>query len=286
MSNIHVVTDSGSDLPLKLREELGIHVVPLTVQFGDDIYRDGVDIQVEEFYERLQSGTILPSTCQPSPADFEALYQQIAEPGDTIISVHLSSRLSGTYQSAVLASTMVDDSINIITIDSKSASMGIGLAAVAAAEAARAGHTVEDCVQAAQYAIDHLNVYFVVDTLEYLKRNGRIGQASALVGTLLNIKPILTLNDGVVAPFEKIRGKSKAIRRIHELARALEDQYPGQSFRAALTHAARPNEAQVFAEILKDELPIAGDIAVSYIGPTIGVHVGPGTLALLLYPAA
>ena len=284
MSKIHVVTDSGSDLPLQVREELEIHIVPLTVQFGDEIYRDGVDIQVDEFYERLQNGPILPSTCQPSPADFEQLYREIAQPGDTIISVHLSSRLSGTYQSAVLASTMIDDDINIITIDSKSASIGIGLVAAAAAETAKQGGTVEEVVQAAQHVVDHLSVYFVVDTLEYLKRNGRIGQASAWVGTLLNIKPILTLSDGVVAPFEKIRGKSKAVKRIHELARALKDRYPGQSFRVGISHAMRLNEAQQFAELLKGEIPIDGPIIIGPIGPTIGVHVGPGTLALLLYP--
>ena len=156
--------------------------------------------------------------------------------------------------------------------------------AVAAAETAKQGGTVEEAVQAAQHVVDHLSVFFVVDTLEYLKRNGRIGQASALVGTLLNIKPILTLNDGVVAPFEKIRGKSKAIRRIHELARALKDKYPGQSFRAGISHAMRLSEAQQFAELLKEELPIDGDIIIGPIGPTIGVHVGPGTLALLLNP--
>ena len=128
MERIHIVTDSGSDLrQKKVREELGIHVVPLSIQFGDDIYRDGVDLSVDEFYARLE-GDVLPSTCQPSPADFEQKYLEIAEPGDTIISVHLSSRLSGTYQSAVIASNMVaEEGIKVVTVDTKSASIGIGL---------------------------------------------------------------------------------------------------------------------------------------------------------------
>lgn len=213
MGKIHVVTDSGSDLPQEVREQFGIHVVPLSIQFGDDIYLDGIDMQVDEFYRRLRSGDVLPSTCQPSPADFVKLYESLAEPGDSIISVHLSSKLSGTYQSAVLASTMLPD-LDITVLDSQSASFGIALAAIAAAEAVKAGKEKDAVIASAQQVIDTLAVYFMVDTLEFLKRNGRIGRASAMVGTLLNIKPILTLEDGVVTPFEKIRGRAKSIKRI------------------------------------------------------------------------
>jgi len=282
MARIHIVTDSGSDLPEHVRKELGISVVPLSIQFGDDILRDGVDIQVDEFYRRLTSGSDLPSTCQPSPADFVKLYEEIAEPGDKIVSVHLSSKLSGTYQSAVLAARMLEN-LEITVVDSRSGSMGIGLAAIAAAKAAQSGQPVEDVVAAAEMAADEMHVYFVVDTLEFLKRNGRIGKAQALMGTLLNIKPILTLSDGIVCPFEKVRGKAKALKRIRELVLGVLSENPDKKFRIGLTNADCLGEVEKFADSLRGEPGIA-EIIIGPIGPTIGVHVGPGTIALLFCP--
>lgn len=283
MARIHVVTDSGGDLPLEVRERLGIHVVPLTVQFGDEIYRDGVEISTSEFYTRLKADSLIPSTCQPSPADFVEIYEKIAEPGDTIISIHLSSKMSGTYQSAVLASTMIDSAIQVKAIDSKAASMGIGLVAVAAIEAIQAEKNIDEILDDVQHAIDHLQVYFVVDTLEYLQKNGRIGLASALVGTLLNIKPILTLTDAEVAPFEKIRGKTKALKRIRELSADFAKLYPDRKLRVALSHADNYAEAQKLADELAKLLNLDGEVLIGEIGPTIGVHTGPGAVALFLY---
>lgn len=284
MARIHVVTDSGSDLPQAIREELGIHVVPLSIQFGDEIYRDGVDLSVEEFYERLE-GDVMPSTCQPSPADFEQKYLEIAEPGDTIISVHMSSRLSGTYQSAVIAANMVaEEGLKVVTVDTKSASIGIGLVAIAAAQGAREGLTLEEILERVNYAIAEMHVYFVVDTLEYLRRNGRIGNAQALLGTLLNIKPILTLQDGIVSPLEKTRGKAKAVKRIQELVGQLKEKYPNKELSVGLTHAMVPSEAEALAEALRKDLDLKANVITGLIGPTIGVHVGKGTLAVLVHP--
>ena len=283
MGKIHVVTDSGSDLSLQVREELGIHVVPLTVQFGSEIFKDGEEISTAEFFSRLRTEADMPSTCQPSPADFVAMYEKIAEPGDTIISVHLSSKMSGTYQSAVLASTMLDSDIQVKVVDSKSASMGLGLVAVAAAEGVRAGKDLDTILSELQQTIDDLQVYFVVDTLEYLKKNGRIGMASALVGTMLNIKPILTLVDGEVAPFEKIRGKAKALRRVRELILEFQAKFPEKKIRAAMSHATTQEEADQIVKALSETLPVEGDVIIGEIGPTIGVHTGPGIVALFLY---
>lgn len=283
MGKIHVVTDSGSDLSLQVREELGIHVVPLTVQFGSEIFKDGEEISTAEFFSRLRTEADMPSTCQPSPADFVAMYEKIAEPGDTIISVHLSSKMSGTYQSAVLASTMLDSDIQVKVVDSKSASMGLGLVAVAAAEGVRAGKDLDTILSELQQTIDDLQVYFVVDTLEYLKKNGRIGMASALVGTMLNIKPILTLVDGEVAPFEKIRGKAKALRRVRELILEFQAKFPEKKIRAAMSHATTQEEADQIVKALSETLPVEGDVIMGEIGPTIGVHTGPGIVALFLY---
>ncbi len=282
MASVHVVTDSGSDLPKEVQKTYGISVVPLSIQFGDDIYKDGVELEVERFYEMLTTGSVLPSTCQPSPADFVDMYERIAEPGDSIISVHLSSQLSGTYQSAVLASSMVEG-IDITVVDTKSASMGIGLVAVAAAEALQNGASKEEAVAAAEKTAEELGVYFVVDTLEYLQKNGRIGRAQALMGTLLNIKPILTLDDGVVTPFDKVRGRAKALNKIKTTVEQYKEQYQGRRLRLALTHSNCEAEARKLASALQEMGDVEEPI-VSFIGPTIGVHVGPGTVALLFHP--
>lgn len=285
MGRIHVVTDSGGDIPYAVREALKIHVVPLTVQFGSEIFKDGEEISVGDFYRRLRTETEIPSTCQPSPADFKAMYEKVAEPGDTIISIHLSSKMSGTYQSAVLASTMLDSNIKVRVIDSKCASMGQGLVAVTAAESVHAGKDLEEILFDVQHTIDSMQVYFVVDTLEFLKKNGRIGLASALVGTMLNIKPVLTVVDGEVAPFEKIRGKAKALKRVHELVLEFEKDFPDHRIRAALCHADAGREAEHMRDILAEILPGKGDIFMGEIGPTIGVHTGPGAIALFLFPS-
>lgn len=286
MGKIHIVTDSGSDLPLEIREQFGISVVPLTVQFGDEIYRDGEEISTSEFFSKLESSQTMPSTCQPSPADFLKIYERIAAPGDTIVSIHLSSKMSGTYQSAVLGGSMLDTGITVKTVDTRNASMGIGLVALAAAEAVQAGKSLDEVLAVAQHAIDQQQVYFVVDTLEYLKKNGRIALASALVGTLLNIKPVLTLIDGQVAPFEKIRGKAKALKRLRELVEDMRNENPDHKFRVALSNSECREDAERLAEQLQKELPIVGDVVIGQIGPTIGVHTGPGTVALFLYPVA
>ena len=161
--------------------------------------------------------------------------------------------------------------------------MGLGLVAVTAAEGVRDGKDLDTILADVQHTIDSLQVYFVVDTLEYLKKNGRIGLASALVGTLLNIKPILTLVDGQVAPFEKIRGKAKALKRIQELVEEFRGKFPDQKIRAALSHAENPAEAVRLAQVLSELLPLDGEVLLGEIGSTIGVHTGPGVVALFLY---
>lgn len=284
MGKIHIVTDSGSDLPLETQKDLGISVVPLTVQFGEDIFRDGEDISTSEFYAKLKNNKVMPSTCQPSPADFVKVYEAIAEPGDTIISVHLSSKMSGTYQSAVLASSMLDSNIEVKTIDTKNASLGAGLVAFIAANAVQAGKNTDEILKLIQHVIDHVQVYFVVDTLEFLQKNGRIGLASALVGTLLNIKPILTVENGMVAPFEKSRGKNRALRRLLEISEELAGSFPGQKFRIGISNSESREDAERLGKSLQELLPVDGELLISQIGPTIGVHTGLGTVALFVIP--
>ncbi len=259
-------------------------MVPLTVQFGDEIYRDGVDISVEEFFRKLEVAGDIPSTCQPSPADFVRVYEEVAQPGDTIISIHLSSKMSGTYQSAVLASSMLDPNIAVKVVDSQCASLGIGVVAAAAARSVQAGASVDQILAELQHIIDNLQVYFVVDTLEYLQKNGRIGMASAFMGTLLSIKPILTVKDGMVAPFEKIRGKAKALNRIKALMEEFKNNHPDRKLMAAISNANAYEDAERLAGYLEGQLPLDREIIIGPIGPTIGVHTGAGTIALFIYP--
>lgn len=282
MGKTHIVTDTSCDLTQDMLDKFQISTVSLSIQFGEKVYADQKELSSEGFYELLAEDPNHPSTCQPSPADFVKVYEQIAEPGDSIISIHLSSQLSGTYQSAVLASDMVKG-IDITVIDTKLASIGVGFVAMAAAAKLQEGASNEEVIAVAEQVSKESRVLFVVDTLKYLQKNGRIGKAQALVGNLLSIKPILTLVDGVVHPLEKARGKTKALKRISALAQEYKDSCGGRPMRLGVAHAACAEGATSLAAELEKELQ-PQETSVSLIGPTIGVHVGPGTLAVLLHP--
>jgi DegV family protein with EDD domain len=234
----------------------------------------------------LQVVEQLPTTSQPSPMDFSDAYKRaIAEGAEEIISIHLSSALSGTYQSAVLAKGMLEEETNVklTVVDSKSASYGIGVVVVAVARAALAGKSLEECLEIANYYIENQQIYFLVDTLEYLKRGGRIGKAAAVVGSLLNIKPILSINkEGEIYSVEKVRGKNKAFGRILELTK---EKISAGPLSATVIHADASKEATRWMEKL-DEQP-EYDIqekVISSIGPVVGTHTGPATLAYILVP--
>jgi len=284
MGNVRIVVDSTSDLPKDVRERLGIEMVPLKVHFGNETYLDSVTLASGEFFDKLANAKVLPTTSQPSPVDFVDVYKKLLEePGTAIISIHLSSAFSGTYQSAVLAKSLLGGDPNLHIVDSKSASLGFGLLAVAAAEAAANGESVEQILARIQRLKERTQLYFLVDTLEYLHRNGRIGKASAVFGSLLNIKPILSIDpaEGVIFPVDKVRGSRKAMGRIVEL---LQEKFAGVPMNVTFVHANSLSGAEEFAGILKEQFQVE---SVSYyeLGPVIGTHVGPGTLGLFVAPA-
>jgi len=279
MADIRVVTDSGADIPPSLAAELGIRVVPLTIHFGDEERRDGVDLTPEEFYRRLRSGE-MSRTTQPAPADFEAVYRALAEEGaDMIVSCHLSSELSGTMQSANIAAQSVDVPVHVV--DTRSASLGTGLVAVEAARLAREGADIDVILARAKSVVAQQRVLFMVDTLEYLQRNGRIGKAQAFLGGLLNVKPILTLADGVVAPLERARGRAKAVARLLD---RLSETAGGVPLRIAVMHGDARAEAESLAEQIRARVQVK-ELLIGLLGPTIGTHAGPGTLGMVYYPA-
>lgn len=283
MCAVKIVVDSTADIPAEDLERLGIEMVPLKVHFGEEAYLDGVTIGPDNFYDMLEASAVLPTTSQPSPAEFLDLYQQILdkEPGAQIISFHLSSEFSGTYQSAVIAKSMLDDKADITIVDSRSASHGFGAAALLAAEMAREGAGKEQILAAAEQLLKGMRIYFLVDTLEYLQRGGRIGKAAALIGGLLNIKPILTIQDGVVAPVEKTRGTKKAMARIIEM---LEEEFGDSPVHVGVGWSKYDEHAKELLSRVQDKFNVQS-VRNVLIGGVIGTHVGPGTSAVFMYKA-
>jgi DegV family protein with EDD domain len=280
VTNIRIVTDSTADIPLAVREALNIEMVPLKINFGEDQYLDTVTLQSEDFYRKLTSSAHFPTTSTPSPGEFLEVYQSLLEEPDTeVISIHLSSVLSGTFRTAELASTLLegDQHGKVHVVDSCSASYGIGALVVAAAEAVRAGKTVDEVVALVQTMRANFYIYFLVDTLEFLQKGGRIGKASALLGSLLNIKPILSLDSsGEVSVVDKVRGNKKAIARILELLAADVSDKTIRSLHIA--HANNLEGAEQLREAIVQRFAVEH---VDYItlGPVIGAHAGPGTIA-------
>ncbi|MBU9720389.1 MULTISPECIES: DegV family protein [Bacillaceae] len=279
MGNVKVVTDSTADIPKSMQEELGLTVVPLKVHFGQETFEDGVDLTSAQFYEKLKSAGEIPTTSQPTPHQFEVEYRRLAEenPENEIISIHLSSKLSGTFQSAYIASQTLGDDASVTVVDSKKASYAIGVIVVEIAQLANKGATKEECMKRLDTLLNDTSVFFMVDTLEYLEKNGRIGKASAVLGSLLKIKPILSLNDdGEVFPFEKVRGQKKAVSRIIQ---EFESRYGKNPVHVGISHAQANEEAESLMDKLKEQFNVKQSV-ITDIGPVIGTHVGPGTISI------
>lgn len=277
--SIAVVTDSTAYLPPEVQSRLSIPVIPLNVLWGEEVMKDGVDIDPPTFYRRLQTAKVMPTTSQPSAGEFQEFFRRVAEEKktDTIVGVFISSQLSGTIASAEAAKALLPN-LRIEVIDSRSTSMGQGFQAMAAAEAALAGASLEEVVAAATQVRENLHILFMVDTLEFLHRGGRIGGAKRFLGTALQIKPILGL-DGVIEAVEQVRTRKKALARMLELLRERAGSNP--IHRAAVVHANAPEEAQALkAEVqsfLKPE-----EIYIAEVSPVIGTHTGPGTLGICI----
>ncbi len=271
---VSVVTDSTSDIPAELAAELGVAVVPATVFFGEESFKDGVEISPDEFYRRLTASKVAPTTTQPSVGDFLEVYKPLVEAGRGVVSVHVSGKLSGTVNSARLAAAELPGAA-IEIVDTELASAGTTLAAKAAAEAAQAGADAPAAAEAARSSAANTSVKFTLDTLEYLRRGGRIGGAQALVGSLLALKPVLKLENGEVHPDEKVRSRAKAVERMKEIA---SQGAPYEE--VAMMHSSSEEEASAMAAHLAGltEKPV---LAVR-IGASIGAHTGPGALGFAL----
>ena len=273
---VRIVTDSSADIPRSLSESLGISVVPLTVNFGAERFRDGVDLGHEEFYQRLETSTVFPTTSQPAPSQFAEAYSGL-ESAD-IVSIHVPEELSGTINSARQAARDSAGGRRIEVIDSRSTSMGMGLVVLQAARLAKTGATLDEIIDATRLEIARSAVWFTVDTLEFLARGGRIGRAKHLLGTVLRIKPLLTVRNGAVEPVAQLRTRAQVTEA---LVRCAEDRQPLSALSVAYSTGAEA--AGALADRLADRGIFPRDqILLTRLGPAIGTHVGPGCLSVAL----
>ena len=276
---VRVVTDSTSYIPSAIAEELGITVVSLGVVFGDEAFRE-LDVDDAWFYEKMAATPQIPTSSLPSPAEMQDAFMAAIDAGDAVVGVFLSSDMSGTFESAELVANEIRSShpaAVIRIVDSRSNSMQLGYAAIAAAREAAAGKDADACVAAAQEAVLHTRFLFTPATLDYLRKGGRIGGASALLGGLLQIRPILTVEDGVTQAFDKVRTKHRAWARIIEVF--AEDVAKAGLEDVIVHHIDDPSEGEELARLAET---VAGrPVPIQSIGPVIGLHVGPGTVAVV-----
>ena len=273
---IKIVTDSTADLPAKLAEELDVTVVPVYLRFGEQVYRDRVDISEDEFYQRLMHDPIHPNTTQPSPQDFADVYEKLSKDADGIISIHLTSKLSGTYNSAVQGKKIVKSKCPIEVIDTQTISIAIGLIVVQASRMAKSGMSLKQIMDELIEIIPNVHLLVLFDTLKYLVKGGRIGKAKALLGSLLNVKPILKVKDGELVPSGQVRTRSKGMGQLLDFVKnATEIQD------LAILYSTTPDEAQALIESTSSIFPKERTI-LARLGPALGVHGGPGILAVAL----
>jgi DegV family protein with EDD domain len=273
---IKIVTDSCADIPPQLAKELGITVVPVYLRFGNEIFRDVVDISQDEFYHRLLHGTIHPSTSQPSPQDFIDAYRELSKKADGILSIHVSSKLSGTYNAALRGKELVGKECPIEVIDSEVVTMGLGQLAIAANEMAQSGMSLQQVAKEVRQMIPHIRVLGLLDTLKYLALGGRIGKMQALLGSVLNIKPMLTIKDGELSPAGRARSRTKGIEVLVDYVKNTPEIQD-----LAVIYNTTLEEAKTLIGRLGSIFD-EGKIRLARLGPALGVHTGPGILFVSL----
>ncbi|MBI2869005.1 MAG: DegV family protein [Chloroflexi bacterium] len=273
---LKVVTDSSADLPEKLAKDLGITVVPLYVLFGAEVYRDRVDISEEEFYRKLREDAVHPSTTQPSPQDFAAVYRELSRGADGIISIHISGKLSGTVNSALRGRDIASVGPPVEVIDSLTLTMGLGLLVLGAARLAKNGAAFQEAVDKTRNGVKNIHLLGLLDTLKYVARGGRIGKAKTLLGTVLSVKPLLTLEEGETVPAGQVRSRARGIDRLFSFV----ENTPGVQ-EAAVVYNTTPDEARELVDRISAVVP-AGRIHLATVGPVLGVHMGPGALIVAL----
>ncbi|MBY0123480.1 DegV family protein [Bacillus sp. S/N-304-OC-R1] len=275
MTKTAIVTDSTAYIPKELREKLNIHMIPLSVNFGNETYQEEMEISAADFYEEVRRRD-LPTTSQPPVGQFVELFNNLAKENEAVVSIHLSSGISGTFQGAVSAGNMAEG-IEVYPFDSEISCMVQGFYVLEAAEMAAAGKTPQEILARLEEMKQSVRAYFMVDDLSHLQRGGRLSSAQALIGSLLQVKPLLHFVDKKIVPFEKIRTRKKALKRVVDLL--AEDAKSGEPYRTVIIHANREEEAYEWKSELEVQLPNV-EFMVSYFGPVIGTHLGEGSMGL------
>jgi len=280
MGRVSIVTDTSSDIPAETAEALGIHMIPLNVMFGRQVFRDRVDMMPQEFYRKLRESEQLPTTSQPSAGDFAEFYRGLCESAESIVSIHLSAELSGTLESAHAAKDQLASPVPIHIVDSRSTSMGLGLMVLAAAEMAQRGLDAPQIVEQVNSLVPRISVLFVVDTLEYLHRGGRIGGAKRLFGTMLSVKPLLHIHQGRVDVLENTRTQVRAIARLLDI---METRIgTAQPARIAVMHGDAQEQAMALRDAIRERFHCQ-ELQMCEICPALGVHTGPGIVGTAFY---
>lgn len=273
---IAIVTDSTAYLPIDIVQDLSIHVIPLSVTIDGQAYEEEVDLTSAQFYNKVRGDGPLPKTSQPPIGKFVKVFETLKRDGyDSVISIHLSSGISGTYAGAIQAGELVDG-IDVHAFDSEISCYMQGFYVIRAAEMAKAGAAVEEILAELDNMKETMRAYFMVDDLTHLQRGGRLSSAQALIGGLLQVKPILHFKDKVIVPFEKIRTRKKAMKRIADLLAADAEKMP---LEVAIIHANQPEEAEAWKAELAERLPEV-KFTISHFGPVIGTHLGEGSMGL------
>jgi len=281
MARIKVLTDSTCDLPASYFREHDLGVVPINIQFGNETFEEGISIDQTTFYKKVDELGIIPQTSQPSPAQFVAAYRACAQQGyDTILSLHVTGKLSGTVNSATLAAREIADEIRVIPFDSLAGSAALGFMCVDATQMARAGKSVEEIVARLTAARAKLGLFLSLATLRYAQMSGRIGNLQGFIASLLNVKPIITLKDGLLDPSGKVRSRQAALDQLLELTKQVAGK---DAVKFAVIHGEARAEAEKFMERARRELncvdAFVDDLAVSLV-----VHFGPGVIGTVVYP--
>lgn len=281
MSKVGIVCDSTCDLGPSWLAAHGVVMVPLHVTFGETTYRDWVELEPARFFELLKTSPVLPKTSQPSPAEFSAVYDELAQAGCTeVVSIHVTGRLSGTVESALIAAKT--SPIPVRVVDTRSANMGTGLAVIAALEVRDGGGDVDDIEAAAQHVADTGRLYFALDTLEYLVKGGRAGKAQGLAASILSIKPVLTFDrEGVIEPYKKVKGMNRAVQEIARAAIKAAREHP---VRAAILHSGAPDLVEDVRAAIDRAVVPCEIIEVVSVGSVIGTYAGPRAIGIAFYP--
>jgi DegV family protein with EDD domain len=278
---IKIVTDTTCDLPPAWLSQYQLTVVPINIQFGLETFHEGQTIGPETFYQRIKMGGTLPTTSQPSVGEFSQIYQTLAADGSEILSIHVTSKLSGTWQSAILAARQLQDRVKVSVVDSLTGSVGLGLMVREAAQLARAGWPVADIVPRLEVRRPQINVFIMLKDLRYARMSGRVGRLRELLASLLNIKPIVGVDEGALIPLERVRSQQKGFERMVAMAA---EQVGKAPVHLGLAHALAPSEAESLLTLARNHLNFQ-DAFVTDLALSLAVHFGPGTVGFATYPA-